>query len=174
MTYQQFIQSFLLAQNERVKAFSLPKSCATDQIPEAFCRLLPDIVKILSAHADDLADPDEVIAVFGIQPGTVMLHSELPEQLNRIFNHNKPKTHFCCTLDYLTVPESELPTIQSWHNSKTLVVDFTQGLLMDVNQYVYKMFGKGVPGKVYGTLDQERLSQVWHLMHVSRYHPQYT
>lgn len=168
MTYSRFIKVLRQYQTPHVKALAFPQSCAPSKIPNAFRLLLPDIIELLESHIDQFCAQDQVMALFGLQPGSVALTSSAPGLLNRISNAQYPDTHLCCSLAYLTLSKQQLKQIQSWHGSQNIIVDFTTGLVMDGPRYLSQVFAESPKGIVYGSLNPAKLAMVWAIVNRSK------
>lgn len=161
MEYQRFTKIVKQQNNNRVKALSIPSSCATTQIPTSFSTLLPDIINIMHDNIKTLCEETEVLALFGFQVTSIPLTSELPQKLNRSIDENNPDFHFCCNLSYLALKTKQLKSVKTWNNAKSIVVDFTTGTVMDATQYLHQILEKGPEGNILGHLDQTLLDFAW-------------
>jgi hypothetical protein len=169
MIYADFISTLTLCQTSHVKAVSFPASCAIERLPDAFRSLLPSIVSIVDQSFSRLAKNQEVIALFGLQQTAGNLNSDIPILRGRIFDEEHPMSHFCCSLYYLTLQQDQLSTLKNWEGCKTLVVDFTAGVLMDGDQFIYEVFGQGTGGIIYGHLDEEAVARAWRYIQLKYY-----
>lgn len=163
MLYTGFINCLRKAETTRVKALSIPSSCALTQIPCAFQMLIPHIVKLIDQNIDQFCHVHQIVAWFGLQVTSGGIQSNLPQQLNRIHYPYYANVHFCCVLSYLTVDHDAFSAIDSWQNYQSLVIDFTTGDLMDNQHYIFQMLGQSSPGRIYGQLDQKLLKKAWTL-----------
>jgi hypothetical protein len=161
MEYTYFIGILKQHQTRHVKALAFPQSCAPVQIPGLFGLLLPDIVELLENRIDQFCTGDQVLALFGLQPGSIALASDYPQQHDRIINAQHPRVHLCCSLAYLTSAEQQLMQIETWHGSQNIIIDFTTGAVMDGRQYLALVLNQPLPGIIYGTLDEEKLTATW-------------
>lgn len=161
MQYNQFISVIEHYQTEHVKAISFPGSCAPEQVPSEFVVLFPDIISALEQQHHSLCQPDEVIAIFGIQAGPALLKSRLPLRLNRIICDGNPTYHFCLVLQYLIIKPCQLGQLSSWQSSRNLVLDFTTGQIMDPAYYVALIQQQVQHGLLLGQMNQQRLTSVW-------------
>lgn len=162
MQYEHFIRVIESYQTEHVQAIAFPGSCAPDQVPPEFAVLFADIVITLEKQHHLLCQPDEVIAIFGIQAGPALLKSSQPLRLNRIICDGNPTYHLCLVLQYLVAKPSQLSQLSSWQGSRNLVVDFTTGQIMDPAYYV-ALVQQQLPqqGLLLGRMNQHRLTKVW-------------
>jgi hypothetical protein len=109
MTYDNFINTLKQHQTPNIKAMAFPKSCALQDIPDAFALLLPDIIKLLEQHTQALVQKaNYLLVLFGLQPGSIAIRSHAPFALQRIINKQHPDYHSCCNLTYLVVYISRL------------------------------------------------------------------
>lgn len=171
MRYESFIGLLKLCETKRVKSLSFPDSCSLNQIPEIFGLLIPDVVAILDQQVTQFCEQDEVIAIFGMQLCGGLLTSSFPEKTRRIIHSKVPEYHLCCTLDYLTVQPSHLVTIKDWSSFRSIIIDFTRGLVMDGARYLAELFPNApMPaGKLYGSLDPCKLAYVWEIIRHEKY-----
>ena len=159
MEYKEFISTVAQSQTEKVKALNIPESSAPDSIPVKFSVLIPDILKIIDKHFNELADGMSMIGVFGLQPVGFIFNSHSPTKKNYISTQCSIASHLCCVLYFL--PTNSLNTVKSWKNFKSVVIDFTKGTVIDQKRYLHKVIhSKGV-GKMYGKINAKKLAQVW-------------
>jgi hypothetical protein len=162
MTYNHFICILKKHQTPRIKALALPKSCAPHKIPQSFASLLPDIIELLEKHIHYFClDAHQILALFGLQPTSVTINTDMPINANRIINEQEPTNHLCCSLTYLVTSKLELEHIESWQDAQTIMIDFTSGLVMDGPRYMSMLFGGPLAGIAYGNLDHTKLAKIW-------------
>lgn len=159
MEYQKFISVISQNQTAKVKPVSLPNSSSPWPIPDKFQALLPDVIRIIEKNFDDLSDEKQFIAIFGFQPTGMAIESDLPIINNRIFLRNHMRSHLSCSLYYL--PVDDLGKQQNWSRYKSIVIDFTSGIVMDSNYYLCTMGVRTTGGKVLGNIDAQKLKHVW-------------
>lgn len=169
MQYEHFIRVIESYQTNHVKAISFPGSCAPDQVPPEFAVLFADIVITLEQQHHLLCQPDEVIAIFGIQAGPALLKSKLPLRLNRIICDGNPTYHLCLVLQYLVTKPNQLSQLSSWQGSRNLLLDFTTGQMMDPVYYIGLMQQQPQQGLLLGQMNQQRLSRVWEGLNQSHF-----
>lgn len=162
MKYEDLIRLMEKYQTVRVKSIYFQNSCATQRIPWSFSALIPNIIEIINSHIDLLCKENEIVAIFGLQPGPPALESDWPGLFNRTFDEKYPHDHFCLVLQYLMTTKANLPTLTTWSGSQNLMIDFTTGELMDEERYL-AMLGHDYPikGQLYGVLDHSDLIQAW-------------
>ncbi len=133
--------------------------------------LLPDITQIVEENAAHLCEPEESIAIFGMQLSGGFLTSELPRQLNRMIHAQVPDYHLCCTLDYLALKPDQSVRDMNWTGFKSVIIDFTRGIVMDIQQYCHELFQDKdtPPGKIFGKLEQKKLAAVWEIVRSEGY-----
>ena len=162
MKYKDLIGTLTAYQTPSIRAIAFPKSCAPDRLPDAFLSLLAGVVKILDAHRDQLCDTaKEVVVLFSLQHLSLNLTSDAPNLLHRKIDINRPTEHFCCSLEYLVLPKHQLNHVSSWQGAKSVVIDFTTGMVMDNDYYCCKLFNTKPTGQVYGKLNYQTLRQAW-------------
>lgn len=172
MKYECFNRILSLYQTKSIHALNIPDSCDLEQIPSAFAFLLPDILAILQKNMHHLCEPNQSIAIFGLQPSGGFLISDLPSRLDRIIHTEVPGYHLCCTLDYIPLqPNQSIKTV-NWTKFKSVIVDFTRGLIMDVQQYCHELFQDNdiPPGTILGAIDQQKVTTVWEIVRSEGYH----
>jgi hypothetical protein len=160
MEYQKFINIIAQNQTARVKPFNLPESSSPWPIPENFQVLLPDVINTIEKNFDILSDKRKFIAIFGFQPTGIAIESDDPILKNRIFLPDQIRSHLSCAIYYLTIDDLRQP--HNWAHYKTLVVDFTNGLIMNGNYYLQIMGMHVSGGKVLGKISSRKLKQAWH------------
>lgn len=168
MDYTQFIKAVNRHKTANITALKIPSSCAMEQIPDLFSNLMGNICDIIKSNINKFCNNNEVIAIFGLQPSIAPITSEIPKKLNRIINPKHPDWHFCCTLSYMALKTEKISTTKSWHNSKSIVIDFTTGAIIDADRYLTTILSQKINGTVYGCLQQDLLKQIW-----EKYHGQY-
>ena len=100
------------------------------------------------------------MTIFSMQSASIPITSSLPEYLDRIIDPEHPDWHFCCNLNYMTLKGNEDQNLKAWSNAKTVVIDFTTGILMNATRYVAEITHQD-QGIYYGLLDQTQLEQTW-------------
>lgn len=173
MDYQKFISAVTAHQSSRIKAISIPDSCAPERIPSVFSDLIPDLIEILEANFKELCNGKPMIAVFGLQATSIGIESSVPSTQRRIFLNKQTRMHLCCTLSYLPVTVEELAQKNDWSDMQSVIVDFTRGFVMDNDHYIHELFQNGALGKVYGEFNQSKLSQAWRIVRKMRFTPAY-
>lgn len=161
MIYDHFIGTIRKNQTSHVKAISFQGSCAIERVPNALSALIPDITKALENNFHKLCKKNQVIALFGIQPGPPLLESEQPLQLNRVLSKSTPKQHLCLSLQYVVAASDKLEQLKNWEGASTLIIDFTTGLIMDSQYYFAKYFNCDLKGTVYAQIKSSSLDKVW-------------
>lgn len=161
MTYSSLSNLFNHYQTNRIKSLYIPESCAPDLIPESFGSFISDVFKIMELHFNELSSGMPQIRVFGLQIVSTPVESFLPERLKRIFTKLGVNSHLCCSLSYLPTVGENAAEINDWSGARTLIIDFTRGLVMDKDRYFYELFKMGGPGKIYGQFKQKKLDSVW-------------
>lgn len=161
MNYDSLSHLFSRYQTSRIKSLYIPESCAPDLIPDSFGLFISDVFKIMESHFNELSLGMPQIGVFGLQAVSTPLESLLPERLKRIFIKLGVNSHLCCSLSYLPTARESAAEIRDWSEARTLIIDFTCGLVMDKEQYFYELFKMGSPGKIYGQFRQKKLDKVW-------------
>lgn len=170
MQYEHFIRVIESYQTQHVQAIAFPGSCAPEQVPSEFAVLFADIVIALEQKHHLLCQPDEVIAIFGIQAGPALLKSRLPLRLNRIICDGNPTYHLCLVLQYLITKPSQLRQLSSWQGSRNLVLDFTTGHIMDPAHYVALVQQQALQqGLMLGQMNQQRLTRVWERLNLMNF-----
>jgi hypothetical protein len=160
MDYKTFINTIEQHQTEKIKSMNRPESSSPWPIPENFQVLLPDVTKIIEYNFDDLSDAKSYIAIFGFQTTGVAIESDFPIINNRIFLPDHMRSHLSCVLYYLPVDDINQP--QDWAYYKSVVIDFTSGIVMNANYYLYMMGARTTGGKVLGKINAHKLKEVWH------------
>lgn len=161
MEYVNFINTLMRCQTRSIKAIPFHSSCAPAQIPDEFSALLPNLVELLEGSIDLFCKTDQVLVLFGLQPSSIALTSELPISLQRVIDGSSPNMHLCCSLAYLTATEQRLKNIHSWEGAQNIIVDFTLGTVMNDERYIAQVLGEPPRGLVYGSLNKTSLSFAW-------------
>lgn len=163
MDYSDFVNVLKQCQTPRIKVLSFPESCAPHKIPSGFLGLLPAVVQLLNSCLQMFCrDSQQVLALFGLQLGSVMINSDAPLQLQRVIDQKNPRQHLCCSLAFLTLSEREMQQTKNWQTAHTLMIDFTTGLVMDGDYYTALVMNESPSeGVVYGTLDTHQLTDLW-------------
>ncbi len=131
-------------------------------IPNEFILLLPNIVEIVHSNKEKLCKKNEVIAIFGMQVSFMSITSDIPRITNRVINSNNPNCHLCCNLNYLVTDAQKQNKATSWEGAKTIMIDFTTGVVMDKIEYLKQIVNKNEScGRVYGYLDRIKLANIW-------------
>lgn len=164
MHYDYFISIVKQYETDRVKAFVGDRCGSTARIPKPFALLMQDIIEILNNNLSHLCKDDEGIVITGLQPAVNMIHSSLPSTLNRKITEDDD-SHLCCTLEYIVLPKEQLVNATHWTHTCSVVVDFTAGTLMDLNEYLSRLsLQVKQPGTVYGWLNYEILAAAWNIV----------
>lgn len=163
MIYREFIDILGKTQTKQVKAIAFPSSCAITRIPRAFNILLPCIVQCIQAEINSFCSTNELIAIFGLQMSSGTVQTEMPKKLHRIYDKHHSNYHLCCVLSYLILPIENSTLPEDWQNSRSILIDFTSGEIMDGERYLSLVFNHPVNGKLYGTLPEKLLTKAWGL-----------
>ncbi len=167
MKYELFVDILKKHQTARVKALFFPGSCATERIPSLFAFLIPDIITILCNNINQLCKENEVIAVFGIQPGPPPIESAQPLLLQRVLNKAYPRNHLCLVIQYLITTVDQMPQLTEWNGAKSMIIDFTTGRLMNDDYYISTIEGKEHPkGIIFGAVDENKLDMIWDILKI--------
>jgi hypothetical protein len=168
--YSQFINLIDKHQTLHVRPLSLSNSCNASAIPSAFGSLLADVVGALEKNYQELSKNGLAIAVHGLQMTAIAVESRAPALLNRILIPTKPLNHFCCVLSYIPIRDEEGMKQTDWSNSESIIIDFTLGLVINQQEYLYEVFKSGKRGKIYSCLDPGKLSMAWCQIQKQRLH----
>ncbi len=160
MQYGEFLSFITAYQSKKVKPFSLPKSCSPEAIPTDFGFLLEDIIKIMEKYFSEFSDNQPFIGIFGLQPTSIAITTPLPMRINRVLERGFKKGHVCCVLSFLPLSHQDHAKVH-WDDAKRLVVDFTRGILMSEQHYLYELFHIGSPGLIYGEFNSLKLQNIW-------------
>ncbi|MEM1244230.1 MAG: hypothetical protein AAGG80_05355 [Pseudomonadota bacterium] len=168
MDYDYFIGMIQNYETDRIKAFRGDTHTAFERIPNAFVLLIPEIINLLSKNINKLCQPDQGILIFGLQPAGGMIASDQPIDLKRTIEGYQANYHFCCTLDYIAAPLAELETYKEWHNTQSIVIDFTAGELMDADHYAARLSQQRSQGTILGRINGRALAQVWAIYNLKK------
>jgi hypothetical protein len=159
MKYKEFISAVKHNQPETVNALNLPESSAPDAIPKKFSALIPEILNIIDKNFNELADGMSTIGVFGLQPVGFTPHSNTSIKKNGCATSHSLLNHLWCVLYFL--PTNSLSSIKSWGNFKSIVIDFTKGIVIDQERYLHCVIHSKGTGKIYGKINPEKLYNAW-------------
>ena len=159
MQYQDFIQGISQCQTARIKPVNIPESSCPATLPLAFQSLFPDIISIIEQNFNELSYGQPSICVFGLQATGVAIQSDLPIKMDRILIGTRSRTHLTCSLYYL--PADKPLAEKNWGNYKSVVIDFTDGVVMDHQQYLSMLSANVVHGKVFGRINGQKLARAW-------------
>lgn len=160
MEYNYFIGMIRQYETARILAYRGQHYRVTNDIPEAFGLLIPEIINILEKNLDKLCKPDENIVVMGLQPAGQMIESSKPITLKRYLGKESSPQHLCCTLDYMVVKSND--SLQTeWGHTESIVIDFTAGALMNDKAYLSQLNVQKIPGEIYGSISSDSLSIAW-------------
>lgn len=160
MTHEFLERIFKKNQTAQIVSRYLPESCAPDVVPSVFSNCLSNVFSIIASRFSEIAFGKTRIAVVGLQTSAVSIESKTPKRLQRIFSKDNSNLHLCCVLSYLPISES-VPDATDWSNAESLVIDFTNGVVMDQKKYIAKILKSRSQGKVYGKLPAHELSSAW-------------
>lgn len=159
MKYQDFIQIIGRYQTDRIKAINIPESSCPANIPLSFQSLFPDIINIIEQNFLELSLGRSSIQVFGLQVTGFAVKSDLPIKKDRIFLENQIHTHLTCALYYLSTDQTTKEP--DWKNYQSVVIDFTDGTVMNNQQYLCMMACDIAGGKILGYLNKRKLALAW-------------
>lgn len=161
MKYDYFIGMVKHHQTTRIRAFSGLQQTNPEHVPAAFALLMPEIFSILNEHISDICNTDEVMVIFGLQPASRMIASNMPLEKERFIKGLQPDYHLCCTLDFFKVPMQQIESSDAWSCTDSVVVDFTSGELMDSDRLLAKLHASSENGKLYGCIREDALDIAW-------------
>lgn len=166
MEYKSFTKIIKRGGCKEIDALSIPESCSMTRIPDEFGLLLPNVLKILHDNLYDLCDKEEEINIIGMQVSFTPIISDLPRILDRVVDPKHHDWHFCCSLNYLVVRKVGDQKVKSWENAKSVIIDFTTGVVMDPNKYLSFVLNQEKGGTIYGYLDSSLLNKIWNLINI--------
>jgi hypothetical protein len=175
MEYEKFIEAFdkCLIGIERIKTLSsLPAKYWLSRIPESFACTFPSIVSVINSNLKAICDNRwQTIALYTLEPAGLAIVNREPNP-NRIVDPKNREHHFCCFLKYMLLDKKRLKTVTKPNEGKIIVVDFTTGLIMNIDQYFYILkIGKN-PGAIYGGINEAQLTAAWeHFNKTSKGYP---
>lgn len=160
MTHESLEQLFKKNQTNQIVSQYFRESCAPDVIPSAFSNCLAEVFNIIASRFSEIAFGKSKIAIVGLQTSALSIESNIPKKLQRIFSKENSNLHLCCVLSYLPISESESDA-SDWSNAKSLVIDFTDGVVMDEKKYIAKILKSEADGNEYGKLPSNELCNAW-------------
>jgi len=159
--YDQFIQILKAYENAQMKVHAMPQSSYMESFPSLFLLLLPEAWRIIHQTLPHLYGSQEQIILFGFQQAPMGYFSDFPLKTGRIYQTHEPRQHLCYTLSYVTQERETIPLQTDWSKSKSLVIDFTTGAVMNANQYLSLLLEKELGGVIYGHLAFPLLQLAW-------------
>lgn len=161
MKYDYFIGMLKYHQTTRIRAFNGPQQTNPEHVPDAFALLIPDIISILTENFNEFCGLDQGIVIFGLQPASRMIASNIPLEQERFIDGFQIDYHLCCTLDFFKVPMSQIDEAD-WHCTDSIVIDFTTGEVMDSDRLLSKLhYFLPEQGKLYGRIKKTALHTIW-------------
>lgn len=163
MQYSEFIRKMKKYTTNVLQVTSAPSICTPTQVPRIFLHTFFNITAIINANAKEICtQPNQQIVIFSLQPVSIAVTSNLPKKLGRIINPKHPKNHLCCSLGYVLLNNNENFVSIHTHQQRNLFIDFTTGLIADINYYLNIFCQvKQLPENIYGTIDQILLKKIW-------------
>lgn len=139
-------------------------SSALHKIPRPFGMLMHNIIDILHTKLRQLCQLDEKILLIGFQPVAIKYYSDLPLQRQRIYNAAEKRVHFCCTLEYITVPIEKSSGFK-WQATQSILIDFSSGMVMDREYFLGLLLqsSDNNPKGILGMLDDKLLNTAWQI-----------
>ncbi len=169
MDYDYFIGMVRLYETERIKAFRGKHPNAIAKIPAAFALLVNDVINIIEKNIATLCCNDESLVILGLQPAAAMIKSKTPTQWRRFLGRKPTDQHYCCTLDYAVAPHSDASNVVNWQETKSLVIDFTAGDVMDTSEYLSRLSLAPNPGTIYGEINSHSLITAWQIAKIKHH-----
>lgn len=155
-------------ETRRIRAFRGEQQGSPEHIPSAFALLMPEVISALNDNLEDICTQDEALVIFGLQPASAMIASNLPLEKNRSIDGLQPDYHFCCTLDFFKVSLEECNNIESWTSTDSVIVDFSAGEVMDSDRFLAKLHGLPQAGTIYGNISAEALEIAWKIVRIKQ------
>jgi hypothetical protein len=168
MRYDYFIGMVKHHETKHIRAYTGEQQTNPEHVPTAFALLMPEIISILNENFDDVCGLGHGIVIFGLQPASAMIASNIPLEQERFVDGLQPDYHFCCTLDFFKVPMSDINDSEDWNYTDSIVVDFTSGELMDSDRFLSKLHFLPEQGKLYGRINKEALNIAWTITRIKQ------
>lgn len=172
MRYGYFTEVIKNLETRRIRAFIGPQQSSPEHISSAFMVLMPEIFSILNENLDKICPDDQCIVIFGLQPASGMIQSSLPQEQNRFVKGLPPDYHLCCTLDFFKIQMDDMLNakncVENWTCTDSVIIDFTEGSVMDLDRFLSKINKLSEHGLLYGLITSANLQVAWSIYKLKR------
>lgn len=152
-------------ETKRVQAYRGPiDSSAFHKVPKPFGLLMHNIIEVFDKHIERFCCDSEKIVLIGFQPIAVKYHSDLPIKFNRIYSKKDPRSHFCCSLEFIVVPIEQKDGF-TWQDTDSILIDFSSGHIMDQNNFFKLLSGRESVNHL-GKIEEQLLNTAWQMFQV--------
>jgi len=136
--------------SRKITVYKGKMNTSISNIPSSFINVMSEILTILSKSFNLICvEKNKGILIVGLKPCVSMIEKNSEQ-------------HFCCSLEYEVHPLNKLHQIDKRTHSKSVIINFTTGEIMNENMYVNQLFKDYLKNAlVYGSIESQKLALCW-------------